>query len=216
MNVKFKYWYFEEGVPENVCDNIVKFALAHKLEDALTQGDVNELKKKGKLSEEHTAKRKKEIRDSSAVFLSEPWIYKEITPYIRMANTRAGWNFQWHWTEPVQFTEYKLNQFYHFHQDGEPEPYDKPNEPQSHGSIRKLSSVVNLCHPEEYEGGKLEFDFKAFYGPEHKGDSIWPCKEVAKKGSIVVFPSFVWHRVQPITAGKRYSLVSWSLGKPFQ
>jgi len=31
-----------------------------------------------------------------------------------------------------------------------------------------------------------------------------------------VFPSFVWHRVKPVTAGTRYSLVVWHLGKPFK
>ncbi|BCU99421.1 MAG: hypothetical protein CM15mV27_1400 [Caudoviricetes sp.] len=31
------------------------------------------------------------------------------------------------------------------------------------------------------------------------------------KGSIVVFPSFVYHRVIPVTKGTRYSLVCWSV-----
>ena len=37
-----------------------------------------------------------------------------------------------------------------------------------------------------------------------------------KKGGIVVFPSFVWHRVKPVTKGIRYSLVVWILGQPFK
>ena len=41
-------------------------------------------------------------------------------------------------------------------------------------------------------------------------------KEILPKGSIVVFPSFVWHRVQPVTKGTRYSLVIWNLGYPFK
>jgi len=41
-------------------------------------------------------------------------------------------------------------------------------------------------------------------------------KEILPKGSIVVFPSFVWHRVQPVTKGTRYSLVVWNLGYPFK
>ena len=35
------------------------------------------------------------------------------------------------------------------------------------------------------------------------------------KGTIVVFPSFVWHRVTPVTSGTRYSLVNWLQGRPF-
>jgi PKHD-type hydroxylase len=30
-----------------------------------------------------------------------------------------------------------------------------------------------------------------------------------------VFPSFIYHRVKPVTEGTRYSLVIWSCGKPF-
>ena len=42
------------------------------------------------------------------------------------------------------------------------------------------------------------------------------CKEILPKGSIIVFPSFVWHRVKPVTSGTRYSLVVWHLGRPFK
>ena len=34
-------------------------------------------------------------------------------------------------------------------------------------------------------------------------------------GTIIIFPSFIFHRVLPITKGKRESLVNWSIGKPF-
>jgi len=42
------------------------------------------------------------------------------------------------------------------------------------------------------------------------------CTEIRPKGSIVVFPSYVFHRVTPVTRGTRYSLVCWSVGKPFR
>ena len=41
-------------------------------------------------------------------------------------------------------------------------------------------------------------------------------KEFLPKGSVIVFPSFVWHRVKPVTKGVRYSLVAWSIGYPFK
>ena len=41
-------------------------------------------------------------------------------------------------------------------------------------------------------------------------------KEVVPRGSIVVFPSFLYHEVKPITKGTRYSLVVWFIGKPFK
>ena len=41
-------------------------------------------------------------------------------------------------------------------------------------------------------------------------------KEIRSKGSLVVFPSDVWHRVKPVTKGTRHSLVIWNVGDPFQ
>ena len=38
-------------------------------------------------------------------------------------------------------------------------------------------------------------------------------KEAKIKGSVAVFPSFVWRRVKPVTAGTRYSLVNWHQGR---
>ena len=49
-----------------------------------------------------------------------------------------------------------------------------------------------------------------------KEKGIYECKEIRPRGSIVVFPSFVWHRVKPVTSGTRYSLVIWNLGYPWR
>ena len=42
------------------------------------------------------------------------------------------------------------------------------------------------------------------------------CKEILPKGSIVIFPSYIWHRVSPVTKGTRLSLVQWNLGPGFK
>ena len=80
-----------------------------------------------------------------------------------------------------------------------------------HGKIRKLSMSVSLSDSQEYNGGNLEFDFRAI-----SKNKPWACKEINSKGSVVVFPSFLWHRVTPVTRGIRYSLVSWHTGDPFK
>ena len=36
------------------------------------------------------------------------------------------------------------------------------------------------------------------------------------KGDIVVFPSYLMHRVTPVTRGERYSLVAWACGEQFK
>ena len=73
--------------------------------------------------------------------------------------------------------------------------------------------TCSLSDPNDYEGGDLEFDFKQNAENENPQKRI--CSEIKEQGSIVIFPSFVWHRVKPVTKGTRYSLVIWNLGKPW-
>ena len=50
----------------------------------------------------------------------------------------------------------------------------------------------------------------------NKPSKLVKCKEILPKGSLVVFPSFVWLRVCPVKSGERNSLVIWNLGYPFK
>jgi len=77
---------------------------------------------------------------------------------------------------------------------------------------RKLSMIVQLSKPENYVGGDLRFNLRGLDGVN--SDSVMsPPPEFKQQGSIVIFPSFLWHKVEPITSGKRYSLVMWTLGE---
>ena len=40
-------------------------------------------------------------------------------------------------------------------------------------------------------------------------------KEANAKGTVIVFPSAILHRVTPVTKGARYSLVQWYNGPDF-
>ena len=134
-------------------------------------------------------------RDSDLVWLNDTWIYKEIHPFVHQANKNAGWNFDWDWSEACQFTKYKLNQYYDWHCDSWEKTYDQPKTP-SHGKIRKLSMTCQLTDGSEYSGGELEFDFRN-YEPHQREESkhLIKATEILPKGSIIVFPSFLWHRV---------------------
>lgn len=70
---------------------------------------------------------------------------------------------------------------------------------------RKLTIVVQLSDPDAYEGGALE---------------LWPDSNVHQaprmQGMATVFPSFVLHRVTPVTAGTRWSLTLWAHGPAFR
>ena len=207
MNLEYYYWYFQSVIPPKICDDIIEYGKSQQEQIALTGGYDPE-----KVSEDDIKDVSKK-RKSNIVWMNDRWIYNEIHPYIHTANKNAGWNFQWDFSESCQFTKYKLNQFYDWHCDSWSKPYNRPEEPDRHGKIRKLSVTVSLSDENDYEGGDFEFDFRN----DDKG-SNQPrlCKEIRPKGSVVVFPSFVWHRVKPVTSGTRYSLVIWNLGWPFK
>ncbi len=209
MNISNHYWYFTSAIPSRICDDIINYGLS-KSETMARTGGYND--KKLTKDEIKDMKRK---RNSDLVWLDDNWIYRELHPYVHEANRNAGWNFEWDRSESCQFTKYKLNQYYDWHCDSWDKPYQK--ESPDHGKIRKLSMTCQLTDGSEYEGGELEFDFRN-YDPHLRDESqhLRRAKEILPKGSIIVFPSFVWHRVKPVTKGTRYSLVMWNLGYPFK
>jgi len=214
MNISNYYWYFQSAIPPRICDLIVQQGKEEKNKQmmAITGGfgidrDLN----KAPLTKKELKDLKKK-RDSNIIWMNDPWIYREIQPYVHQANRNAGWNFDWDFSESCQFTIYKKDQYYDWHCDSWDKPYDK--EGPEKGKIRKLSVTVSLTNPKEYKGGELEFDFRNL-DPDKK-PNIRTCTEILPKGSLVVFPSFVWHRVKPITEGERNSLVIWNLGYPFK
>lgn len=126
------------------------------------------------------------------------WIYDKAAFILRVINANY---FNYDITgiyEDLQYTKYlgSQNQHYEWHID----KHFHSEYPQ-----RKLSFVLQLSDPEEYEGGDLEI----LDGPE----KIVFRKE---KGLAYVFPSWLLHRVTPITKGIRRSLVIWSAGPAFK
>jgi len=212
MNLQNYYYYFQSALTPRFCDELIKYGISQQEQLALTGGQTNKVNKGENLNDEDIIDLKKK-RDSNIVWLNDRWIYKEIQPFIHQANRLAGWNFDWDFSESCQFTKYKLNQHYDWHCDSWEAPYANPDNPDTNGKIRKLSVTCSLSNPEDYEGGELEFDFRNM-DPDKK--SVRKCAEIKPRGSIVVFPSHVWHRVKPVTKGTRYSLVIWNLGYPFR
>jgi len=221
MNLKNYYYYFQSALPPRLVDDILAYGKQHQAEMAVTGGVTNKVNSGQKLSQKDIKNIQKK-RNSDIVWMNDRWIYKEVQPYLNQANEAAGWNFQWDWSESCQFTKYGVGQYYGWHCDSWEEPYQrKQNDdgtwPPDHGKIRKLSMTISLSDPNDYVGGNLEFDFRNQVDWErNKKAKIKSCDEIRPRGSIIVFPSFVWHRVAPVTSGTRYSLVMWSLGYPFR
>ena len=172
------------------------------------------------------------VRDTEVCWFNDQWMYDLVYPYLHEANRRAGWRWQFDNSESFQFTRYTPGGFYGWHADGNSDhlgkykrflpgitpqpksdrfPSGYSDDPKVIGKIRKLSMTINLNIPGEYEGGNLKFDF----GPHTTGKRYHECEEIRPQGSIIIFPSFIYHQVTPLTKGTRYSLVLWTLGDPW-
>lgn len=102
---------------------------------------------------------------------------------------------------PLQFTEYKGEYLgeYKSHQD-----VFWLNDSPRH---RKLSIILQLTDPSEYEGGNLILE---------NVEQAPPADMIRKQGSLIAFPSFIYHKLEPVTSGTRHSLVAWFEGPKFQ
>ena len=139
----------------------------------------------------------KKTRNSNVCFLSDKWMQGWFDGLFHVANKNAGWNFQFDRYEAFQFTEYKKNQHYGWH----------PDSFVNDKIIRKLSGIMVLSDPNDYVGGEIEFRTP-------KGEIIRI--EKPPRGTVIIFPSFVYHRVKPVKSGTRYSLVVWANGENFK
>ena len=66
--------------------------------------------------------------------------------------------------------------------------------------------TFGLLLNDDFEGGEFQLN---------TGNQNTPAILPARKGRSLLFPSFMCHRVTPVTKGKRRSLVVWCLGPKF-
>lgn len=131
-------------------------------------------------------------------------LYTTVLELVHISNS-YNWKFDLkELTFPFQYTEYHStnNGRYDWHVDvGE-----------NKRSYRKLSLTIQLSHPSEYEGG----DFQLFGGNQKEKSTNFPYTTMQKGlGTIIIFPSYMVHRVTPVTKGIRKSLVLWVGGCTF-
>jgi len=210
-----------------------KQAFEKQGKDVIPQGDKTISDIKEKIGEDVNVETERYVRDSEVSWLNDQWLYDMIHPFLYQANETSGWKYQWDFSESFQFTKYTKGGFYGWHADGNSCHFGRykrhihgvtpmtangeiqrgyTDNPNMVGKIRKLSMTINLNKPGEYDGGNLKFD----HGPHAAGKRFHEVEEIRPQGSIIVFPSWAYHQVTPVTRGERYSLVLWSLGKPFK
>lgn len=139
----------------------------------------------------------KGVRESTIKWIPQNddwrWLYEKLSNYAVAANKEL-WNFDLQTIpEKIQYTEYYApSGHYDWHADIGPGILSK----------RKISITVQLSEADDYEGGNLEL----FRGGSMDGPFL-SCER--KAGCVVLFPSYMMHRVTPVTKGTRKSFVLW-------
>lgn len=121
------------------------------------------------------------------------WLYHKLMTAAAEANERF-WQFDiTGFFQNLQLLSYEATtqQHYSWHLDIGP----------GADNGRKISISVQLSSPSDYAGGALEFN----YGRVQEASR--------ERGAVVLFPSYVLHRVAPVTSGQRWALVGWVQGQ---
>jgi len=188
-NAIASHWCYKNAIIKEDCDKIIKFAKDKWLSAGI--GDEYDPDKPNV---------DKKIRNSDVVWHNDNDLYKLVWSYVNDANENAKWKFQLDSCQTMQITRYQVDGHYDFHADGNGFTREISNSDScTNNKTRKLSMSIVLN--DDFEGGEFEF----FSGEEIN----------SKRGTVIVFPSHLVHRVKPVTKGIRYSLVVWFCGEPF-
>ncbi len=132
------------------------------------------------------------------------WIFDRFNFGIEDINSKF-YHFDLYGYSSFQYSEYDASNSgkYDFHMD------TFANEESLKVQLtRKLSLVILLSEPGlDFEGGEFQINESS----EEKVKTI-----EMKKGTLIAFPSFIIHRVKPVTKGIRRSIVIWVEGPKFK
>ena len=203
MILENDYYFFKAALTDDQCDEIImrgerEMKAAQKRGesiDATTFGrndkagmidthghDESELVAQGGLTNQQLKKKglsrakgedKTFIRDTHVSWLNDQDIYGWLHPYLQRANHSAGWNFDWNWSESLQFTKYGEHQFYGWHPDAGARPnapfWDVRNPPKGYEYIEKEENGQIVRYPKDNGNPKDTTSAKWGFNPNYAG-----------------------------------------------
>lgn len=155
-----------------------------------------------------------EQRRTSIAFMSEPnqemqWMWDKFNNLIAYYNDRH-FNFDLYGYNYLQYAKYEVGDKHEFHMDL-PLTALHAKSVVNHllfEHLRKLSVILLLNEPGvDFEGGNFQIN--------HFSEQF-PWETNLRKGSVLLFPSFMLHRVAPILSGNRQSISVWAVGPKFK
>jgi PKHD-type hydroxylase len=130
------------------------------------------------------------------------WFFDKLALLIENINQKYYQYDLWGF-EGFQYTEYiEGGDRYGYHID----MITGNNVPEYLKMPRKLSVSLLLNDKADYEGGEFTFNVS-------EENTIIPEQ---KRGRALIFPSYMLHKVNPVTSGCRKSIVTWIVGPKFR
>jgi len=161
--------------------------------DIIALGKHNGVKKEDNIVNSNDIGVDKSIRSTEIYFLNDVSLYQKIMPHVVRLNK---WNYKFSRVEPLQLGIYREGDHYDWHVDDDGVAYDSSAGP--FAGLNRLLSFSILLN-EDFEGGEFLL--------ENNVDV-----NLNQQGNILLFPSTLPHKVNPVTQGTRYSLVGWCCG----
>jgi len=187
----------DDFLTEQRCDELIKMFDNSEQYKATVAGTYNG---NGADIVNENVRKVQEVRFSEEIVLSDGFnLNKNLMMACEMANT-LFFNFDIaNEFSNVRMLRYEDTGKYDWH-------LDIGNE---ETSVRKITAIVQLSDENDYDGGNFEFSMTDKTGENTAVGS-------RKKGSLILFPSYLGHRVSPLTRGVRYSVLTWMLGNAFK
>ena len=195
-NDKFEFLIYRKNFLSNEeCDKIIK---SLDTED-LTEGELVGDYEGGTINENVRKTLNKDIIfDRINKPFDDKVLFNKIESALKIANIQY-FNYDVEGLDKLRFLKYGIGGRYEWHTD-----YGRHE-----CSMRKLTGIIQLSDSNDYEGGDFEFGLT-----DTEGSGL--LKGNRTKGCLLVFPSFLSHRVAPLTKGKRYSIITWLEGNTFR
>ena len=189
--ITYPWVYWDNDFTNEEVDKIVEYCEQQGTETGVTFGSTDEEEvKKHRVSNVKFHNRNE----------NTAWIFDRLNGIIQSINEQF-YGFELNGYPTFQYTTYdaETEGRYDWHTDMEfNSSHSTDLEP------RKLS--LTLLLNDDFEGGEFQINV----GKEENAITV-----PVPKGRIIFFPSFMIHRVKPITKGTRRSLVVWIIGPKF-
>lgn len=182
--MKGEWCYYKEFFTPEQCKKILEDGLSIPAKDA-------DMGVSGEYKSDHRKSKIRFIQDNDPQFT---WLFDIMWKLAIQAND-AWFGLHISKISYIQLAEYDSSYEgeYKKHHD----VFWMNNDPYYH---RKMTAVVQLTDPSEYEGGNLEMCSVSQY-PD--------ANEIRTQGTVFLFPSLFEHQATKVTSGTRYSLACW-------